>query len=152
MESTRTARARRIFAALGLITCLVAGSAAADVFVYPREGQSPEKQEQDEFACYKWAKAQSGVDPATAAQPTTDRGKRVGSALGGAARSAAIGAVVGEIVDDDAGKGAGAGAVIGAARGRRQAIDAEKEAATSRQSNYDRAFSVCMDARGYSVK
>lgn len=37
-------------------------------FVYPREGQSAEKQSNDEYDCHRWAVGQSGYDP-TAAQP-----------------------------------------------------------------------------------
>jgi len=141
----------RIFV-LSLALLWLAASATAEVFVYPRNGQSAAKQEQDEFACYKWAKSQSGVDPAQAGSSQVDRQQRLGGMLRGAARSAAVGAAVGEIVDDEAGKGAGAGAVIGAARGRQQAMTSEQQKAASTQDRYARAFGVCMDARGYSVK
>ena len=35
----------------------------AEMFIYPKEGQSKEKQEMDEFQCHKWAIEQTGFDP-----------------------------------------------------------------------------------------
>ena len=40
--------------ALGVL--LFASPSTAQTFVFPENGQSPEQQEQDDFACYKWAK------------------------------------------------------------------------------------------------
>jgi len=42
------------------------------LYVYPREGQSPEHQATDEYECHRWAVSQSGFDPTPAAtgQPT----------------------------------------------------------------------------------
>lgn len=36
-------------------------------FVYPRQGQSQERQSADEYDCHRWAADQSGFDPAAAA-------------------------------------------------------------------------------------
>lgn len=38
-------------------------SAADDVFVYPRNGQSTEDQSRDRFECHQWAVTQTGFDP-----------------------------------------------------------------------------------------
>ena len=35
-----------------------------DIFVFPAENQTERSQNRDEAACYKWAKKQSGVNPA----------------------------------------------------------------------------------------
>lgn len=97
------------------------------------------------------------------------QGGRVKGAARGAAGGAAIGAIAG-----DAGKGAAAGAVAGTMRGgmqqrqanekskqqsAAQAAAAQKKAAADLQAQhqegidmFQRAFSACMDARGYSVK
>ena len=131
-----------------------------DIFVYPAKGQTKEQQEQDEFACYKWAKEQTGVDPtqpvqqAAAAPPP---GREVGR---GAARGAAIGAIGGAI-GGDAGKGAAIGAGVGAAAGvaRRRQAEQQQQAAQQQAkqqqeasiNGYKRAFSACMTARGYTV-
>ena len=97
------------------------------------------------------------------------KGARVQGAARGAAGGAAIGAIAG-----DAGKGAAIGAVAGTMRGGRkqrqanaalkqqeaakaaaQQKEAEKQVLVEHEEGLDtfqRAFSACMDARGYSVK
>ena len=97
------------------------------------------------------------------------KGGRAAGAARGAAGGAAIGAIAG-----DAGTGAGAGAVAGTMRGGMQQRAANKQAKqqASQQATaqlqkeqeqqmlahregldtFQRAFSACMDARGYSVK
>jgi hypothetical protein len=41
---------------------------------YPARGQNPEQQQQDQFACYSWAKGQTGVDPSQPPpQPTAQQ-------------------------------------------------------------------------------
>jgi len=96
-----------------------------------------------------------------------------GGAVRGSARGAAGGAAIGAIAGD-AGTGAAIGATAGAVRGRRQQKKAQKGAqqqaaeqtAQAQQQaqtegnaqhqgaldTFKRAFSACMDARGYSVK
>jgi hypothetical protein len=96
-----------------------------------------------------------------------------GGAVKGSARGAAGGAAIGAIAGD-AGTGAAIGATAGAVRGRRQQKKAQKGAqqqaaeqtAQAQQQaqaegnaqhqgaldTFKRAFSACMDARGYSVK
>jgi YMGG-like Gly-zipper len=104
-----------------------------------------------------------------------DNAKQVkGGRVRGAARGAAGGAAVGAIADDEAGKGAAAGATVGTMAGgakQRQANKASKQQAAQAtaqkqqqeeaqaKANYQqgvdtfkRAFSACMDARGYSIK
>ena len=108
-------------------------------------------------------------------QAAADNAKKVkGGRVRGAARGAAGGAAVGAIADDEAGKGAAAGATAGAMVGgakQRQANKAAKQQAaqaTAQQQQqqeaqtkatyqqgidtFKRAFSACMDARGYSSK
>ena len=134
--------------------------AGVDIFVYPGKGQTKEQQEQDEFACYKWAKEQTGFDPTQPVQQAAappPPGREVGR---GAARGAAIGAIGGAI-GGDAGKGAAIGAGVGAAGGvaRRRHAEREQQAAQQQAkqqqeasiNGYKRAFSGCMTARGYTV-
>jgi Glycine-zipper domain len=100
---------------------------------------------------------------------STPKGGAVKGSAKGAAGGAAIGAIAG-----DAGTGAAIGATAGAVRGRRQQKKAQKtaeqqaaqqtaQAQQQAQGNanaqyqgaldtFKRAFSACMDARGYSVK
>ena len=91
--------------------CITASSMAADeLIIFPNEGQSNEQLEADKFACYGWAKNQSGFDPmappmTTTAPPKTDAKK--GGTVKGSLRGAAIGGIIGG--SDGAKKGAGAG-------------------------------------------
>ena len=134
------------------------------VFVFPAKDQSPEQQAKDEQACYEWAVAQSGVDPInmTATKPDSVAVGPDGSAVRGAARGAAAGAVIGAIAGD-AGKGAGIGAAAGAMSGTsakrqkeaKKAADSRKAAAAKDQAAIDgfkKAYSACLEGKGYSVK
>lgn len=144
----------------GIATGLVVSVASAEVFVYPKKGQSQQQFEQDQFQCHGWAKQQTGFDPAqpyTAAAPAPAQG----GAVRGAARGAAVGAVGGAI-GGDAGKGAAIGAGVGAASGairqrgaNRQAAAATQQAQAQQQANlqsYEKAYGVCMEGRGYQVR
>ena len=136
-------------------------AASIGAYVYPKNNQTGEQQAKDEKECYDSAHQQTGIDPA-APPPKVEAQKQKGGGAKGAARGAAGGAAVGAIADD-AGTGSAAGATVGAVRGRRQQKRANKEAekqaqqqsASMHQQNLDtfrRAFSACIDARGYSVK
>lgn len=108
-------------------------------------------------------------------QAAQQAGKDVskGGTVKGAAKGAAGGAAIGAIAGD-AGKGAAIGATVGGVAGRRKQRTKEEKAkeqaaqqtAQSQQqaqaqaqaqdqgamSSFKRAFSACMDARGYSVQ
>lgn len=144
-------------------TTAASGSPAAKIglFVNPKDSQSPGQQAEDENACYATAQQQTGTDPTAPASPPEAAKKQGGGAkgaAGGAAGGAAIGAIAG-----DAGTGAAIGATAGAVRGRRQQKKANKQAEqqaaqqgqAQQQQKLDtfrRAFSSCIDAKGYSVK
>jgi len=139
-------------------------SSGLDLYVFPSENQDAETQEADEIACYKWAKEQTGVDPINPPQieaeevDTGPDGTAVRSAARGAAAGAAIGAISG-----DAGKGAAIGAAaggMGGVRGKRQknaAAQQQAEATATAQEqelmdNFKKAFTACMEGKGYTVK
>jgi len=140
-----------------------ASSSAFGVYVYPNKGQSQSQQSNDESVCYKSAKSKTGVDPAnlplaTPAPTTARQGGAVRGAAGGAAGGAAIGAVAG-----NAGQGAAIGAVTGAivGRGRQTALNNAEQhyAQTNAQNqrsqsmnNFRRAFSACIESKGYTAK
>ena len=140
---------------------LVTTMTQAQSFVYPKNGQSPQQQEQDEFACYKWAKGQTGMDPtqpsqAASAPPPKRKGGMLGGAMGGAALGALGGAIAG-----NAGKGAAIGAAVGGVGGAARRRSSENEyrqhqqqaAAQQNQAKatFNRAYSVCLEGRGYKV-
>ncbi|MDJ0828969.1 MAG: hypothetical protein QNI92_03895 [Desulfobacterales bacterium] len=144
---------------------------AKDFMVYPAKGQSMDQMEKDKFECYRWAKEESGFDPMdtpTASKPPPAKEKEVWGAgktgLAGAAGGAIIGGLTG------GGKGAGRGALIGGAGGaliggarrsdqrtreeqRRKQWEQEQVAQYTRnRNNYNRAYSACLEGRGYTVR
>lgn len=139
-------------------------SKSLGLYVFPSNEQDQATQEADEAACFGWAKEQTGYDPLN---PPEIVGAQVdsspdGAAVRGAARGAAGGAAIGAIAGD-AGEGAAIGAIVGGVRGRRQkkAADAQQQqannqaaAATSADllNDYKKAFSVCMEGKGYTIK
>jgi len=141
-----------------------------ELVIFPAKGQTKEQMEKDKYDCYTWAKQETGFDPmqtqppsqAAPAQPQGPTGERVK----GAARGAAVGAVAGEIANDDAGKGAGAGAAAGAmvggmktrqnrrqqAKAQEQQVQQQDAAYEQKRATYNRAYSACMEGKGYTVK
>lgn len=137
-------------------------AARIGVFVNPKNNQSPQQQSEDENSCYAKAQQETGIDPAATATAPAEASKKQGGGAKGAAGGAAGGAAIGAIAGD-AGTGAAIGATAGAVRGRRQQKKANKQteqqsqqqAQTEQQQKLDtfrRAFSSCIDAKGYSVK
>jgi Glycine-zipper domain len=144
------------------------------VYVFPKNGQSPDKQQVDELHCYDWAKAQTGFDPIATPPPAQQAPVQSAATVPqntpatGATRGAAVGAIGGAI-GGNAGKGAAIGAGIGAIRGNRQRRDAEEQTAAEQQAaaqaqaqqqqaaaaqmaGFRKAFSACLDGSGYTVK
>ncbi len=140
--------------------CLAATSMADELMIFPNADQSAEQQEQDKFACYTWAKDQSGFDPMappTATEPPPQQKAKKGGVGRGLVRGAAVGAIAG-----DAGKGAAAGAAIG---GMRRQDQKRKEAAarqqweqeqvriyTENRNRYNRANAACLEGKNYTVR
>ena len=138
-------------------------SAVFGLHVYPAKGQSQTQQADDESICYKWAKSNSGVDPANLPPATpAPTQKRSGGAVRGAARGAAAGAIFGAITGD-AGEGAAVGALAGGISGHHQekalnnaeqhyAQASAEEQRSAKTNDFKRAFSACLEGKGYSVK
>jgi predicted lipid-binding transport protein (Tim44 family) len=159
----------RVLALLVLMSLAMGSAWAAEPFIYPTKGQSPEQMEKDKAECYIWAKQQSGFDPmqapAAAPAPPPSGLQHEGQVVGGAARGAALGAIGGAIAGD-AGKGAAIGAVagggVGAMRKRsdyrnqqeqyQQQVAAQQADYQQKRGLYDRAFSACMEGRNYTLK
>jgi hypothetical protein len=163
---------KTIFKILGLLiipAVFMGTSLGQDLIVYPAQGQDAAQVEKDKEECFAWARQETGFDPSASADvpsaPEVDRSRR-GEVARGAARGALVGAVAGEIIDDDAGKGAAAGAAAGALGGRFKRKDRIREQEKTRQqqeeqqqkyieqkqSDFNRAYSACLEAKGYSVK
>lgn len=134
------------------------------LYVFPANEQSQQQQKEDEFACYLWAVEQSGIDPLNLpkAEPVPVQTGPTGGAVKGAAGGAAAGAAIGAIAGD-AGKGAAIGATAGAMRGVKQGKQAQAQQNQQAQANasaseqamkdsYVKAFTVCMEGKGYTIK
>ena len=139
-------------------------SKTAGLFVYPSKGQSQQQQKKDEYECYVWAIEQSGIDPLNTpkTQAAPAQTGPTGGAVVGAAKGAAAGAAIGAIAGD-AGKGAAIGAIAGGLSGRRQGKMGQEQAnqqaqaqaaATDAQKKetFQKAFSVCIEGKGYTIK
>jgi predicted lipid-binding transport protein (Tim44 family) len=155
------------------LTIAVGQASGQDLIVYPAKGQSQQQIEKDKFDCYSWAKKQSGFDPmqAPAFAPAPSQpppGSAAGSVVRGGAGGAALGAAVGGIAGgwSGAGKGAAIGALTGGvfgglrsqARSYQSAQAQQQHAAQQsaqyqqKRDTYNRANSVCLEAKGYAVK
>jgi hypothetical protein len=51
-------------------------AATGELYSYPKNGQSPEQQEQDRYECHRWAVDQSGFDPTQNTGAPPDPAKR----------------------------------------------------------------------------
>jgi hypothetical protein len=136
--------------------------------VYPARGQSPDQLARDRYDCHVWAVQQSGYDPS---RPGLPPGQRVlvepanppgtGTAVG-----AIAGAILGAAIAGprDAGAGLVLGGITGAAVGTASDANAQAQANAEQArldrnaaynaqgaSNYRRAISACLDARGYTI-
>ncbi len=141
--------------------------------IYPARGQNQRQLARDRYECYRWAVAQSGFDPARSLARTPAPAVRVepdppagvGTATGVVA-GAAIGAAVSNVHHSAEGAAVGAvlGGIVGAASDSARAAEARRieselnsRAAYSasldgRGSAYQRAFTACLEGRGYSVR
>ena len=139
-------------------------SSAMKLYVFPSKNQTKQKQKEDEFECYKWAVEQSGIDPLNLpkVEAAPVQSGPTGAAVGGAAKGAAAGVAIGAIAGD-AGKGAAIGAVAGGLAGRRKGKQAQAQQNQQAQENvvkseqamkddYKKAFSVCIEGKGYTIK
>jgi hypothetical protein len=139
-------------------------SSALKLYVFPSKNQSNDQQKKDEYECYKWSIQQSGIDPLNlpeikaAPVQTGPDGKVVGSAAKGAIVGAAIGSISG-----DAGDGAAVGAIAGGAGGirqkratqARQEEQAKMDVQQQKQAmadSFKKAFSACIEGKGYTIK
>ena len=139
-------------------------SKSLGLYSFPAKDQDAATQEADEMACFSWAKQQTGYDPIN---PTKVSAAPVdtsadGTAVRGAARGAAAGAAIGAIAGET-GQGAAIGAVVGGVAGRRakkvgdaqeqqQNTQAASQTEAKMLNDYKKAFTACMEAKGYTVK
>jgi len=152
-----------IATSVGLALAVSGGPVRGEVIAYPKNGQTQEQFQMDQYQCHQWAKGQTGVDPTQPAQqPAAPTGPPPAA---GVAASATGGAIVGTMIGamtGHPGQGAAIGTAVGAstgmmragAKGKKQA-EAKKQADAQAQADraqYDKAYGVCLEGRGYQVK
>ncbi len=156
---------------IALLSLSMAPVWADDLFVYPAKGQSKDQTEKDKYACYQFAKDQTGFDPM--ARPTTStpppaKEKETWGAGQGAIGGALLGAGVGALAGGKSGAGTGAlvGGVGGGAMGHMRRSDQKTREETRRRdweqretsryatgrNKYERAYAACLEGRGYTVR
>jgi hypothetical protein len=149
--------------ACALSLAFTAAAVAAPV-IYPAKGQTAKQQDKDKYECYDWARGETGFDPAQAQSASAQQSQQSQQpkSAAGMVRGAAGGAAVAELTHHDAGRGAAIG-VVGAAvrerakeaqmnQARQQQASQQQAMRAEQRATYERAFSVCMQARGYAVK
>ena len=155
---------RNCLVATLLGACISTAGMAQELMIFPNNDQSKEKQEEDKFACYSWAKGETGFDPM--APPTvTEAPPQQQAQKGGMGRGAVRGAAVGQIVGGDSDstwKGAAAGAAVGGMRRndqkrneQQQQQQWEQEQAqiyADKRNRYNRAYSACLEGKDYTVR
>jgi hypothetical protein len=161
-----------IFASTFFLSC---GAIAkqGDLYIYPANQQSADQLERDRFECYVWGSGEAGFDPSADDSNPSARVVRVAVDKNPNQNAAIVGTIVGSIagaaIDDRHGAGiaigASVGTLIGAGieqQGQRkveaQAQQTANEVAEARvdsdqrMANYRRAFSACLEGRGYVVR
>jgi hypothetical protein len=149
-------------------TVVAAEPVPAPIVVYPAQGQTPDQLERDRYECHVWAVQQTGFDPSAPGVPAAQRvvvqpanppgtGTAVGAIAGailGAAiagpRQAGFGAVFGGLTGAAVGTASDANAQAQANYEQRR-LDQNYASGQAAASNYRRAISACLDARGYKT-
>jgi hypothetical protein len=144
--------------------CVTATGMAQELMIFPNADQTPEKQEEDKFTCYGWAKGETGFDPMQV--PTATEGPPQQEAKqGGMGRGAVRGAAVGQIVGGDSDstwKGAAAGAAVGGMRrndqkrkdqqAQQQWEQEQAQIYADKRNRYNRAYAACLEGKNYTVR
>ena len=149
--------------------------AAKEPFIFPKEGQNAGQLAQDKNTCEDWAENESGVkadavltklEMVEQEQAESRQMNKGGSFLGSLVKGATAGAATGAIgsnIGNPVGRTAAQGTVLGGLYGyekikgeektvAKEELASTKEGLQEQYDSYMRAFSVCMEAKGYNVK
>lgn len=170
-------RTRSVFRFMALVTVFLSPLAFAspdDFYIYPAKNQSNDQLEKDRYECYLWATKETGYDPSVASRQREPqlvkvpvRNEKQGASVAGTVIGAIAGAAIGN--DHHRGDSAAVGAVLGTmvgssveaagqqkaeaeAHARAQRIADQQQAQAEGSDNYRRAFTACLEGRGYVVK
>jgi hypothetical protein len=174
--SHTTARVALALTALALLPLSAVAQNAADIanvgrppsqilnlYIFPKNPKSEAEQYKDDTDCFNSARNQSSYDGKVAnAEGAPPPAQRSGGTVDGAVKGALAGTIIGAIAGN-AGKGAAIGAGVGSVGGnanqregnraaRQNAVAQEEARKQAALADLKRAYSACMDAKGYSVK
>ena len=123
----------------------------AEMFAYPKKGQSQELQQADQQACEAWADQHAGsISSSPSAETSPSEERRQGGPLRGAMRGRMIGEAAG-----NRNVGAMGGGMAGMVRRRMEQKRHEEQSGSGYQGKTDphnRAYKACMEGRGYTVE
>ena len=150
----------RIVIALIVFFALAPLALAQEFFVFPNKGQSQDQQDLDQAQCMRLARERTGFDPMATPTATTRAPQTQGGVGRGLARGALLGTAVGAVTGNT-GRGFRTGAVAGGLMGGMRRADSnrqqqqwtreERSNYRRNRNNWTRAFSACMESRGYTV-
>ena len=152
-------------------------ASSLDVYAFPQQGQTSSQQSKAESDCYAWAVQNTGSDPFLLQKQSQEQAAQTQQAAAQASqgrpgtvgretlKGAAVGTLIGGISGNE-GKGAAYGAAAGLIRGSRrnraesaqaaQHVEAQgqqiQQATAGQIDNFKKAFSVCLEGKGYMVK
>ncbi len=144
--------------------CIAATSMAQELMIFPNDNQTDDQQEADKFACYGWAKGETGFDP-MAVPTATEAPPQQEAKQGGVARGAVRGAAVGQLIGGDSSStksGAAAGAAMGGMRrndqkrkeqqAQQQWEQEQQQIYAEKRNRYNRAYAACLEGKNYTVR
>jgi len=168
---------RQLLLSMMFVLCagVFAYAGGMGTYAFPQKGQTPEMQAQDESGCAQWAADQTGINPAVLqyrqqeAQADLQKASQEASKpkvvrkLGRAALTGAALGSMNESMDDGAGKGAAMAATVGVSKmiGQKQEqkaqaplneANANAAQVQAETQEYVRAYSACMEGKGYSIR
>ena len=124
----------------------------AEMFAYPKKGQSHEQQQADQQYCETWADQQAGsISSSPGGQSSPSRERMRGGPLRGAMRGRMIGEAAGESNAGTMGGGMGGG-MIRRRIEQKRAEEESRPAYHGKTDAHNRAFKACMEGRGYTVE
>lgn len=130
---------------IGVLSACVTVPNGPNVMVLPAPGKPFEVFQADDMLCRQYARSQTGIDPAEAANQSAVASGAIGTVIGAAA-GALIGAAAGN-PGAGAAIGGGSGLLLGSVSG----VQAGGASAATWQSRYDMAYVQCMYAKGNQV-
>jgi hypothetical protein len=135
----------------GVFASGMSNAIGAEMFAFPKDGQSQEQQQADKQYCESWAGQQTGSASGSPAAESTPSEERMG---GGPFRGAMRGRMIGEAAGNP-GAGMMGGGMAGMIRRRMEKGRQETQQESPQRGNtnaHDRAFKACMEGRGYTVE